>query len=112
MGDCAGLDTEFAAAGTGAVKGTPDGAGRFEPKGALVPAGGGDVASEAVVNPEWVFADPDGMPAAPTAGRSASTGAGIATSGGGPAEAGAGSDAVALRGTLLIPRAVPTRTAA
>src|SRR4051794_29549687 len=52
-------------------------AGSALPVGAVVIAGGGNVASEAPV-------DPDGMPAASTARESGSAGAGIAASGGGP----------------------------
>ena len=106
------LGTESAAAAVGAVKGTSDVAWRFEPVGALAAAGGGDVAREAFVNPELVFAvDPGGMPAASTAGWSGSAGAGIATSGGGPGEADPRSDSGVLRGAPLIPSAASTRTA-
>jgi hypothetical protein len=77
LGDCGGLGTESAAAGAGAA---PDVASRFEPVGALAAAGGDDVAGEAVVGPELVFAvDPDRMSGAPAAGRSGRSTAARAT---------------------------------
>jgi len=80
--NCGRLGTESAAAGAGAVKGSPDVAWRLESVGSLVAAGAADV-WEAVANPESVLAiDPDGMPAARTAGRSGSAKAGTAISGG------------------------------
>lgn len=99
------------ASGAAAAKGIPDVASGFEPAGALAVAGGGDVAGEAVANPELVSAvDPDGMPATPAAGWSESAGARLASSGGGSARADGRSDAVALRGALFM--AASTRTAA
>ena len=85
------------ASGAAGAAGILDVASGFAPVGALAVADGGNVAGEAVANPELVFVvDPDGMPTTPAAGRSGSAGARPATSGGGSAKADGRSDAVGL----------------
>ena len=86
-------------------------AGSALPVGAVVVTGGGDVGREALVDPELVFAvDPNGVPAASTAGASGSAGAGSAVSGGGPTGADPRSDALVLRGAPSMRRTASTCT--